>query len=707
MRLVESILRPARIAWVLPAQPSSIAANRTFRLATARWGGRYDIIVQHDVTEALSDFAASALALADPDFVFSVDRTLGRHDWKPQLAALRIQPFETAHVARDATAVEWASLLHGRPTVGDDEPTPCRAATGTAFDWRTAARRGLLDSDGRALQAADDDSLPTAVEASSEGLTHRATLGIWLLLGDPCLEIACRYWTLRALGARVVWRGVAMIGTDRRLTTRDRQLLAHTYLSAPALSDDDVMAQLKVHGIKRARVGNEDLRTYSGKTPEGCEYARQALAVAPHRGRLHFSLPAPDTKGRPLSGIVVGVVEHRLRSLDPTSPDGIMLSADDFTRKLLGQGQLRADLRVTGHGIASQKSLAQASLQSVPMIGFRDAVAAPLQAAGFSVELSDKGRFQTKALEQAQGLRFLAWALCETESRHLLELFDQHHLPGMKLKPSARRSVTYADLRDRLFALLKTDQRLTAARRAQAEAWLRRWADQLLDRGMLVGGFHLKCEECLFGEFYGAERTDARFRCDRCTAVGVVPADAEWRLRLGELFDTLRRQHGDVVTLVLAWLREQAAESLLYLPEVNLLRAGDLFSEADFAALVDGRLAIGEAKSTRSMSQKEISKLARAARLAGASRLIFATLSHDPACGTPLCAGCAEDGEPHPDHAWDVGTRHRIRAVRTQLLPHGIDTISLCRADLLVAPAARLGELADATKAFEPLRRRP
>src|SRR4051812_20551516 len=98
MQLVETILRPARIAWVLPHDVSARAANRTFRFATARWGGRYDVILQRDPGESLPEFAVSALALADPDFIFSVNRDLARHDWTRDLSQLRIQPFDVAHI---------------------------------------------------------------------------------------------------------------------------------------------------------------------------------------------------------------------------------------------------------------------------------------------------------------------------------------------------------------------------------------------------------------------------------------------------------------------------------------------------------------------------------------------------------------------------------------------------------------------------------
>ena len=154
------------------------------------------------------------------------------------------------------------------------------------------------------------------------------------------------------------------------------------------------------------------------------------------------------------------------------------------------------------------------------------------------------------------------------------------------------------------------------------------------------------------------------------------------------------------MTLVLAWLRREAEESLLYLPEVNLLSEGALIAEADFAALVDGRLAIGEAKSTRSITKKEIQRLAVAARRANASRLIFATILDDPACGTSRCDGCVEDGGPHPDHAWTEGTRRHIREARMSLEPRGIAVVSLRGRELVADPAATLGELAPSAQAF-------
>jgi hypothetical protein len=162
----------------------------------------------------------------------------------------------------------------------------------------------------------------------------------------------------------------------------------------------------------------------------------------------------------------------------------------------------------------------------------------------------------------------------------------------------------------------------------------------------------------------------------------------------------LRAQHGDVVTLVLSWLRGQARESLLYLPEVNLFLDGELAGEADFVALVDGRLVLGEAKSNREIPRKELGKLVKAAEAASAAQVVVATLDCDPECGTPACEGCSEDSQPHPDHAWKPATRERVRASRAAMATRGIEVTSLDRAALLDTPAAALGELADADLAF-------
>jgi hypothetical protein len=141
VQLVETILRPARVAWVLPTNPSARAANRTFRIATARWGGRYDVIVQRDPGGQLSEFAASSLALADPDFIFSVNRDIARHDWTAELTQLRIQPFHAAYIPAAADLdPEWGTVLRGRPTAGeDDEAIACPGRD--RLDLRLAAGR--------------------------------------------------------------------------------------------------------------------------------------------------------------------------------------------------------------------------------------------------------------------------------------------------------------------------------------------------------------------------------------------------------------------------------------------------------------------------------------------------------------------------------------------------------------------------------------
>jgi hypothetical protein len=702
--LVETVVRPSRIAWVLPEQPSTRAANRTFRLATSRWGGRYDVIVQRAADEPMSDFAASALKLADPDLILSVDKTLGGLDWSDDLARLRIQPFDTAHLPEGAGAHDWRPWLAGQPTVAEDDAARrVQAASGTTFDWKLAARYGLVRPGSESLKAVADDDVPTALEATSEGLTQRAALGRFLLVGLPGVPSAGRYWTLRALGARVIWLPEQLIDPGRELDSRWRRAFSISRVMAPDLPAAELRQRLKDLKVRRPRIAPEDLRTIDDRAPQAPEYARQAIVVSPHRDGLRFTLPVPDTGGRPLS-TVVAVAEHRLRTLDPQSPDGVVLSPDLVSRELLARGRSFNDVRVGADSIAVQQRLGDSSLQEVPLVGFRDAVSAPLRAAGYEVFLSDKGRFQTKMLEQARGLRFLAWVLCQKDSRHLLGLFDEHHVEGETIRgDSYRRSATFAEFRERTHERLRETGRLTAGRRESSDRWLRDWADQLLDRGMLVGGFHLKCPDCLLGAFYAAERTDARFCCDRCSAVSVVPGDAERRLRLGELFHMLRAQHGDVVTLVLSWLRGQARESLLYLPEVNLFLDGRLAGEADFIALVDGRLVLGEAKSNREIPRKELGKLVKIAEAAGAVQVVVATLDCDPACGTPSCEGCSEDGQPHPDHAWKPATRERVRASRAAIATRGIQLTSLDRAALLDAPAASLGELADPDPAFGTL----
>jgi hypothetical protein len=107
---------------------------------------------------------------------------------------------------------------------------------------------------------------------------------------------------------------------------------------------------------------------------------------------------------------------------------------------------------------------------------------------------------------------------------------------------------------------------------------------------------------------------------------------------LNEAFYQFILNHGEIVTLSLAHLREAAEDSFLYLPETSL-DDGTRTREIDAAALLDGRLVLVEAKSNARLTVAE----SRAA-VAGCQSL--SNCCEDDSGGTRLSSEVSVPGDP-------------------------------------------------------------
>ena len=224
--------------------------------------------------------------------------------------------------------------------------------------------------------------------------------------------------------------------------------------------------------------------------------------------------------------------------------------------------------------------------------------------------------------------------------------------------------------------------RLRAARRTQANEWLRAWTDSLLERELMLAGNLLDCSHCSARLWYRSRDVGQMFSCARCDATSVVPAAAVRSFRLNEAFFSFRDQGGHAVTFALARLRRAALQSFLYYPETSVTRGSS--REIDAAVLIDGRLALVEAKTNNSVSAREVEFYVAMARRTRAKSLIFATTALDRnLCGAPKCP-CRN--EEHRDYAWDDGARGRIARARAELSTHGTTVESWCHELLVVEP---------------------
>ncbi len=552
-----------------------------------------------------------------------------------------------------------------------------------ALNWRAAARYGLPASNTQARRKSrEDPDAEAPVRRGTLGLTAQSAAHRWALFGDRNqLDLAARYWCLRALGGLPRWYSLGRLDNDR-----PPPFSRNAFLLAPTALPEDITsaAQRWSNNVRQFESAPADPSEVLDP-PADYYFGAKIDAIEGFNHQLHTSLPAPPVLGEPLRRNLRGVAEYHLMSPDPEDPDGVVLTRDARSRALVFHGgQADHRTRITLNGFAEVRPIAEPALAVLPVIKYEAAVAAPLEEAGYSVRRSDKGLYQQRSLALAGGLRFLAWALRQPESASLLTLFHQYHLSGTP--PSGyRRAITYDDFRERLFAhLRKSRKRLRPQLRDQAEEWLSWWINELLEKQLLIAGYVLPCPTCALREFYRAEMVGQSFECQRCGDKAAARSPLSRSFRLNEAFYQLQTHDGEVVTLLLASLRQASKESFLYLPEAELTRQGQT-KEADAIALVDGDLVLAEAKSNNSLSTKEIKWYRYAAQRTKARRLVFATANRDqPLCSSLDCDSCAEAGAHHRDHAWNDGARAEVADARKRLVAHGITVETHCYRSLVV-----------------------
>jgi hypothetical protein len=687
MQIVESSLRPPRIALALGEGASNRVLRRVFRLLGGKWGGFYDIVVVFGADGSISRFWADLLVSADPDYVLVVDPHLTVSDVSQRVSELGLQPFEVDRLKeRQERRGRWRWLFRELPTRPDSQSAEKRVMDHDdgRSEWRTIARRGLPNPQSRyrRVKPSEERDLPAKfpVTLGRLGITGQPRKGaIWYLIGDsdePLL--ACRYWSLRAIGRAPRWHPGGAI-QSRKPQVPGSEIVVF----APEASSTEIDEALKRWASKRRKVTAAD-DDAPQRFPRSHVYlASQLETVTPYEGFWRTSLPSPPPLEDDYASVARCVAEFHLLSPNFDDPDGIVLAPTQTSRELVAGDREYLPSRITRGGVAKLSQFSKSALVAIPHISYREAVGAAFAEHDFSLTPSDKGLYQQRSLQLAKGLRYLAWMLRQPESRLLLDVFFEYHLEGQA--PSTyRRAVRYDELEDLLLAhVRKVRGSLRGPWRRRAEDWLAYWVDGLLERDLLLGGHVLRCPVCADRSFYRLESLSQSFECHRCMATSPMPGHTPRCFQLNEAIFQLLEHDGEVATLTLAVLRESAELSFLYLPEVVSRRDG-VTRELDIAALVDGELVIGEVKSTAKLSKKEIKSSRFVAKNGRARRMLFATTAKQQEhCAAGECDACkAEHGEHHADRAWGPEIREEIRKTRESLAAQGCRVESLCWASL-------------------------
>jgi len=165
--------------------------------------------------------------------------------------------------------------------------------------------------------------------------------------------------------------------------------------------------------------------------------------------------------------------------------------------------------------------------------------------------------------------------------------------------------------------------------------------NHLLHINVLHRGLVVPCSECERRAFYRIELLAERNSCPRCGASAYMTAawrsqqeEPEWFYDLHGAVRELLEQNGDVPFLAGLALAA-SARSFEDIAELDFRRPGEDPVEIDVAALVDGRLVIGEAKcvarlGTNKDTNRAIAKLVRVSDLLGADEIMLATTAPGP-----------------------------------------------------------------------------
>jgi hypothetical protein len=682
MQIVESTLRPPRIALAIKQDASNRVLKRIFRLLGGKWGGLYDFVIIFNSDGSIDRFWGDLLASADPDFVFVIDPRLGLSDVEKVVSRSRLQPFEVIRLKeRQERRGMWRSVFMELPTsMRSHEKQILDYDQGDA-DWKAIAFRGLPHWNTQFEKVNPRDEVEGnppdfPVKIGRLGLTGQPRGGpTWCLIGgtdDPLM--ACRYWSLRAVGRTPRWlRAGAIHAIALRAAGRN------VILYAPEAEQGDIDSALQRWSSRRKRVSQANDGA-AQSFPRNRQYlASQMETVAPFDGFWRVALPSVPPLQDDYSPGARCIAEFKLLSPNPEDPDGIILAPTETSRELVSEERLRDSYRITRRGVARLSRISKAGLVSIPHIGYREAVNAAFAEYDFALAPSDKGLYQQRSLQLAKGLRFLAWMLRRPESRRLLKLFFEYHLKG-RAPAKYRRAVRYEELEEVLLGHLREMQgSLRGPWKRRAQEWLGYWIDGLLERGLLIGGHVLRCPVCADRSFYRLEALGQSFECRRCLATSPLPGNTPRCFQLNEALFELLEHDGEVTTLTLAMLRESASFSFLYLPEIVVSRDG-LTRELDIAALVDGELVIGEVKSNKKLTKKEVRNSRFVAKNARAGRMLFATTAkQEEHCAAGDCEACiTKYGAHHADRAWGPEVRKEIQRSREILRSDGVQVESLC-----------------------------
>jgi hypothetical protein len=163
-------------------------------------------------------------------------------------------------------------------------------------------------------------------------------------------------------------------------------------------------------------------------------------------------------------------------------------------------------------------------------------------------------------------------------------------------------SVTWSELQQRFSEIKRADTEHSSI--ADNESFDELKAQEIgdfVEGGILVQGVSLRCDHCGKEAWWVTNALSTEVRCDGCLRGFAFPPNPTWRFRLNSLIRNGITKVG-VLALLHALLQKSrfARDLFLYLPCQTLFEnyGGDPYTDLDLISLRDGKVIIGEVKSS-------------------------------------------------------------------------------------------------------------
>jgi len=217
----------------------------------------------------------------------------------------------------------------------------------------------------------------------------------------------------------------------------------------------------------------------------------------------------------------------------------------------------------------------------------------------------------------------------ESMALYLLDLAKKYDLPSHK-------GVSYEIFEKSLF--LKdarlNDGNLSKKKKAailnELKCDLREEMNELIQLGVLLMGYYLKCPNCGFAEWRNLKDVSQEVSCRGCNYSFFLEAEQKISYRLNSLIQSGIAKYNLVpVVVTFAKLFQRARHFFAFYPSMDVFapKKSTPFTDVDLICIVDGKLILGECKlHSDDFKQKDYEKMEIVAKALRPSELVFAAL---------------------------------------------------------------------------------